>query len=246
MNTREKITFFSWGWSRDTQKPVWIMKSSMLAPMAAPPTAILRYHPRNLISFPVCPWCNRMHRYFFTLAPHSALASCQRKRAVNQMNKPWRAWHFWDGHSELPQFFLKENCGRHAASLNILVLIKIVIFTYRLWRVQGLRGSKRGPTYYNMWEICSPNLLLDIVRQNYLCWEVIKTCSMTSEMLIVASLGKQILVRSRKVYLSFFFNKCEIVLQKTQFNFVLIKKKTDTRAIPLLISFYREITKLIE
>lgn len=65
-------------------------------------------------------------------------------------------------------------------------------------------------------------------------------------MLIVASLGKQILVRSRKVYLSFFFNKCEIVLQKTQFNFVLIKKKTDTRAIPLLISFYREITKLIE
>jgi hypothetical protein len=36
-------------WVRDAQKPVWIMNSSMQAPMAAPPAAIFRYHPANLM-----------------------------------------------------------------------------------------------------------------------------------------------------------------------------------------------------
>uniref|UniRef100_A0A0E0MIP9 Uncharacterized protein n=1 Tax=Oryza punctata TaxID=4537 RepID=A0A0E0MIP9_ORYPU len=42
MNTsNKKNPFSSRDWSSDAQKPVWIMKSSMAAPMAAPPAVIL-------------------------------------------------------------------------------------------------------------------------------------------------------------------------------------------------------------
>ena len=35
--------------ARSVQKPVWIMKSSMAAPMEAPTAAIFRYQPANLM-----------------------------------------------------------------------------------------------------------------------------------------------------------------------------------------------------